>query len=1293
MNQASNFFISNSPMYDCFGDHKCISRTQMNADNVRMDMDGFSCSDFNRTTGELWISEDPTGKNMTVPYVGESAPGAKRFYILLPNETEWKSSIPMYSPDGTYESRRPLNVDADMCGWYYVQWLDEELPYELIFFPDGDENLEMAIGSDGWNADVLTPFDIATYFAIYANDDGTEKDKLFFVPDQDLWDEFGESTKGVYDVDPGVSDLSLCTYSLAALIYDTDASLHGAFTCDAYPYVASNGCYSATAKYNYMGNGGEGSVPCIGVTPGIVSKTLPHDKSDMDTYKKPVYNPSSGCFASQEAFDVLFRETDGINAMHCRDVPFTLAKDGLWEYDSSNEPTEMFSPLNDLADSVKAGLCTGTCAIAATLREGQGSMKYGTGSSVEISTLAIQTLGDVENWASTNPATGLPYIDSYPVSAGEFDSGSNPNVYDNFYWDERKVSDANQQFCFESHAKFMYRPGMKFYFRGDDDIWVYIDNTLAVDLGGTHMAAPASVDLDTFEGEKGALVANGEYDIDIFFCDRRTTMSNIRIKTNMYIQQTTGLERKAQKDGSYKFCYTRVVNGSCENRAMGNVETETICDDLPAFVYSIENAKGVVIADSLVAGEPTSIYFGGVDLRNSSSPSIDKNKITGLAPGRYNLVVRVNGDNGKPVKIAFKVAAGLGILPSLGIALDSNGVVCDSSKCPGIADAYYKLEPAMVGEYLPVYISAVVAASDKGVYDMDVTSAVGEKYVFDAGSLLAFVKTVNEKGEVVYEPLASGTERTVGPSGVDTVYVTISMDGLSDRVQDFNVSLGEKSAAVPVTFFIPEISFVDEDGNVFTGEKSGNELWVGTSYSFLLKAFIPSLDGSEMTFCENCNFAVVRGEKTSSGIQLVGDSLVYFKNGLATVSIRASKEYRYDKDDSKNHPATLQVVVEKSSLVSTTIKPLYFREPSVAYPLFADIFDARGAMQGESSLPEPYYSSETKYQDGIADSIVVYFNRELLKDSLPDSVVVYWESETDSVVLGKDAVKKAAVCSSYSKDGARCAPYLGFGQLTLSKNVKTSGTGHVSSWTKFEENGKISSMSFVGNFVDRIAPIPLSASLVVSKEKQNVEILTVVMSEPVRLKNADYENKAVDFYRFGDGVHGSERYGHPHSVKTEIDGNVVTMEFDIDKYAPQAGDYLRLRADRSIWTDFVSLDSKASRSEEDASYKWNYPTTYDAANRAPSPWVLVEMEPVNPGDYDELIYAKPSFRVVLTGPFTFKIVFKDSVKNLNKSYSVMDLKGSVVKSGKVSDGTSVTVKSSGSYIVRVGRGSEVVNFK
>jgi fibro-slime domain-containing protein len=93
----------------------------------------------------------------------------------------------------------------------------------------------------------------------------------------------------------------------------------------------------------------------------------------------------------------------------------------------------------------------------------------------------------------------------------------------------------NYHFTYEIHSQFTYLGGEDFTFTGDDDLWLFIDNRLAVDLGGVHGAATGSVDLDTF----GGLTVGNNYDFDLFFAERHTTESNFRIDTSILLEPSS----------------------------------------------------------------------------------------------------------------------------------------------------------------------------------------------------------------------------------------------------------------------------------------------------------------------------------------------------------------------------------------------------------------------------------------------------------------------------------------------------------------------------------------------------------------------------------------------------------------------------------------------------------------------------------------------------------------------------------------------------------------------------------
>jgi len=90
----------------------------------------------------------------------------------------------------------------------------------------------------------------------------------------------------------------------------------------------------------------------------------------------------------------------------------------------------------------------------------------------------------------------------------------------------------NYLFTLELHSKFYYRGGEKFTFRGDDDVWVYINNKLVIDLGGIHGPLQQIVDVDAAASSLG-IQLNGTYDFDFFFCERHCCGSNFRMETSI----------------------------------------------------------------------------------------------------------------------------------------------------------------------------------------------------------------------------------------------------------------------------------------------------------------------------------------------------------------------------------------------------------------------------------------------------------------------------------------------------------------------------------------------------------------------------------------------------------------------------------------------------------------------------------------------------------------------------------------------------------------------------------------
>ena len=244
----------------------------------------------------------------------------------------------------------------------------------------------------------------------------------------------------------------------------------------------------------------------------------------------------------------------------------------------------------------------------------------------------------------------------FPIDNLEFLDSAKTVRNPKFDWDEQLTKNNkkhNYSFAMKISAQFKYIKGQYFEFRGDDDVWVFINNRLVVDIGGCHNPVERAVDLDTL-----GLIEGREYPFHIFFSERNANGSNFKMRTsiNLQTQKTYYPVEEKTTDGTIKYNILQLL---MDESISCDVSSTTKIDTMPAqssFVLFGDDERIPSTGMELLPGTIEGINIDA----NMAGFVIDTVEIVrkrSLAPGSYMLQFFLASDMSQSSSVYFTVPA------------------------------------------------------------------------------------------------------------------------------------------------------------------------------------------------------------------------------------------------------------------------------------------------------------------------------------------------------------------------------------------------------------------------------------------------------------------------------------------------------------------------------------------------------------------------------------------------------------------------------------------------------------
>lgn len=406
----------------------------------------------------------------------------------------------------------------------------------------------------------------------------------------------------------------------------------------------------------------------------------------------------------------------------------------------------------------------------------------------------------------------------------------------------------NGSYTLRGEAQFVYQDNLYFEFSGDDDVYMYVNGVLALDLGGAHGICTKRVNLKDVAA-KCHLTPGEVATFTFFYMERNSDASNFKIETNMeLVQRAINVEKKAY-DTSYANEYasgTAVINGT------------TVAYDLIVTNKSNSPMSQIKLTDTDSLGGNVTIG-SGVDVSPDVTPGASNDKGT-VALGQGNgYVLFITDSTGTEVANTRK---SLSSLQALSDEIAGLTLPAGQSLHVRFLTATTAIEPSKILDYInTVEVRATVggkALSDTASHELYSYNAndTGRTYVVDFGLPLKIegifdTGAPSNIGDVSLSPKNEqkyGTV-TIAPSGFDTTLTytrtadktinepeTITLDVVY-KIGNSNIKLEKTLTIIPASNVYYEDSLAAftngkgaaKDAKWSIVDNNGNETTEGTA--------------------------------------------------------------------------------------------------------------------------------------------------------------------------------------------------------------------------------------------------------------------------------------------------------------------------------------------------------------------------------------------------------------------------------------------------------------------------------